>query len=58
MIATGTVGELKSVSGENKKTKLKDTEYKLDNDKSKVKAIEPNVSTTVALTDLERLYRH
>ncbi|WP_318361341.1 S-layer homology domain-containing protein [uncultured Agathobaculum sp.] len=53
IIATGTVGELKSVSGENKKTKLKDTEYKLDNDKSKVKAIEPNVSTTVALTDLE-----
>ena len=53
IIATGTVGELKSVSGENKKTKLKDTEYKLDNDKSTVNAIEPNVSTTVKLTDLE-----
>ena len=53
VLATGTVGELKSVSGENKKTKLKDTEYKLDNDKSTVMAIEPNVSTTVKLTDLE-----
>ena len=53
IIATGTVGDLKTVSGEKKKTKLKDTEYKLDNDKSTVMAIEPNVSATVALTDLE-----
>ena len=56
VIATGTVGQLESVSGENKKTKLNGTEYKLDKDKTSaqaIQAIEPNSTDTIALTALE-----
>ena len=45
VLATGTVGQLDTVTGETKKFKLNDTEYKADDvltDSSKVKVIFPN----------------
>ena len=53
VIASGTVGQLESISGETKKTKLNGTEYKLDDVKSTVTVIEPNSTATDTLANLE-----
>ena len=42
VIATGTVGQLESVSGKDKKTKLDGTEYKLDTEKTKLMVLYVN----------------
>ena len=54
VIATGTVGQLEAVSGDNKKTKLDGTEYKLDDVKKTVNVVVANTASTDTLANLEK----
>ena len=54
VIATGTVGQLEAVSGDNKKTKLDGTEYKLEDAKKTVKVVVANTANTDTLANLEQ----